>query len=348
MATSLDILYKNRSLTKQINEIVGVEPFVLKNIFKNVERHSSEIINVEIIKGYSDVAEFSDMNADEPKPISKTTKTVKELTIPRTFESKVFSVQELKDITNLANNTDLSPDERKSLIAEYLDRQLTHLKQRALRLNEKMAIEALSTGKITVNQDDLKFTFDFGYVANKQKATLTGSDTWDTATDGVYTADIPGIIHTYRKKVPGANMLILDPDASDLFRKNAKVIKDLDTNNLKTGQLDFNDAGNDAVIPIGKFRGLNVYEYIQTYDVSGTDTNMLGENKALILNTNKHFALHRAPVYRIESNSLTSYMKDYYVQSFTNRNKTTLEWQVEQKAVPAIFDLSSVFALTVA
>lgn len=340
----LDILYSQRSLTKQINQIKSVEPFALKNIFKNVERHASETIDIEIISGYSDVAQFSGYNENEPHQISKNVKAVKQVTIPRTFEAKVFSVQELRDLNEIGKIYDMTADEKRAVVAEKLNMELAHLKDRALRLREKMAIEALSTGKITVSQSNVKFTLDFGYVTNKQKETLTGDDTWDT---GV-TVNIPGQIHSWRKKVPGANVLILDPTAAGYFMTNTKVTGELDNNNLKVGALDYTQTWNDAVVPLGKFRGLDVYEYIQQYDNGGSDTNIMGSNKAVLVNTNKRFTMHFAPVFRIESNALKTHMTEFFVKPFTNPNGTVLEWQVEQKSLPAIFDLDAVYSVTVA
>lgn len=339
-------LYDSRSLTTGINQVKVPNPFVLNSIFKTKEQHSSDKIDIEITSGSEKLAQFVGTNDPTPRNVKKLTKKVVTVTLPRTFESKIFTAQELMDYNAIGN---LYDDKAKAQAqAERITVNLSELKDRITRRREQMAIEALSTGKIIVSQSNIAFDYDFGFVNNKQLFTHTGAKLW-TAAD----SDISAQLLTWRRSMMrdsglNADILLLGSAAAEAALSNVKLRAALDANNNKVGQLDLTQKLAPGALFLGRINGVDLYEYNQQYlDESGTATDMLATDRAVLVASDGPFRVHLGAAYRIANQKASAIMGEYLLEVDSRSNEQMLQWNCEQKSLPTIHDPSCVISAKV-
>lgn len=342
--TELQTLFSQRHLDTAVDKTKPVIPFLMSNVFKNKTPVSSEIIDFEQINGSPDLAGFVNDDALEPRIVGKGNKAVYQLKVPRVWEQKVFTAQELRDVNGYANIT--NPQDRAQAVAEYLRREVASLQSRFIRFHEYLAAELLQTGKVTYtdSQEGVSVKIDYGFVTNKQKITLTAGAKWDADPD----PDIIAQIESWKKIVKGANLLVLGSDAATEFRANAEVKKILDQNNIQVGKIDLTKPADEAVEVIAdNFMGLKVVEYHGTYYNGSVDANYVNPKNAILVNTNKDFKHYYAPIYRIhQTKGLDVIMKEYYLKANTNTQLTRLAWEMENKPLLGIKDKEGVLTVT--
>jgi len=340
---SLEVnLYDSRSLTQAINKIPVTEPFVLDKIFWYKDQHDSDKIDIEITEGSSKIAQPVNRNEQEPRPVKQNTKKIESVNLPRTYECKVFTVQELKDI-GVAGGIYASAADRKRAQADKVAFELAELKERVLRLREKMAVDVISKGKIELSGNNVEFKIDFGFSseAGRELVTLTGDDLW-TATASkplVQLRKWKGLIKQKAYQVP--TICLLGSDAAAAFIDNTQVLKALDNLNNKVGSIDLNSDGSAAATWIGRLLGIDFYEYNQQYtNTAGAKTDMFDSKRAVLCapgNTNR---LHFGPAERIGQNGeVIQYNGEFFLEIDPKSNNKGLQWNCEQKSLPAIHDI---------
>lgn len=341
-------LFEGRSLTNAINKVKTVDSFVVDSFFKS-EYHAADKIDIEIRYGTDRIAQF--VNSEEKaKPVRKLHRRVKTVTPPRTFESKSFTAFELSRYNQAGDLYVSSVAERDKISNEMILTDLSELKSRGVRRREQMACEGLSSGKIVVSQDNIDFEVDFDFEVGKHLLTMS-SKKWGTSE-----AEIIKNIRTWKKAIMArsgsvADTLILGESAAEAFLEDSAVQNLLNNRNVNVGSLELNKPAASADF-LGKIAGVDIYCYSQQYtaDEGGTTTvkNMIPTDRAiLVASSAPGFRLHFAPIYRIEGGSLKSYQSELYVESFTNEDKTALEWKVEQKCLPAIHEPDAVISVKV-
>ena len=125
-------MFESRSLTNAINRAKVIEPFVLNTFFKNRQFHAADKIDIEIITGSDKLAQFVNQH-EGALPIKKLSKVVKTLSLPRTFEKKLFTALELANYKSIGNIYVTSPEERTNLANQMILQELEELKNRIIR-----------------------------------------------------------------------------------------------------------------------------------------------------------------------------------------------------------------------
>jgi len=340
-------LYDNRALTAAVNKLNVPEPFVINNIFKRKEVHNSDKIDIEIFNGSEKIAKPTSRGATQPLSIANQSKTVKTISLLRTWESKIFDAHELADMNTIGAIYGNDADKRLAQ-ADAVNRELADLKNRVLRLREKLACEALATGKISVSTDNMDVEYDFEFVATKQLVTLTGAELWTAST-----AKPLKNLHAWKRDVMkrsgvAVKFLLLGTAAADAFVSNADVAAALDTNNKKVGTLDLTGEAGIGATYIGRVAGIDVYEYSQQYvDEAGVAVDMIAADRAVAVGSTDHFRLHSGPAYRIENGVAVPKYAEYYLEIDDKSGSQSLQWNLEQKSIPAIHDPGAVISAKV-
>lgn len=342
-------LYDSRSLSQAINKVAATEPFLLNKIFYTKEQHDSDKVDIEIVAGSSKVAQFVNANEPNPTPASKLTKTMTTITIPRTYESKVFTAQMLKDM-NVAGGIYATAQERAKAQQEKVAMELADLKDRVIRVREKMAADAISTGAIAVSQDNIKFGVSFGFVtsASGNIRTLTGADLW-SATTGVPLANVRAWKNFIMKSsFQNANICILGTSAAEAFVGNENVRKAFDANNFMVGRVDLTQDGTVGATYLGRLLGIDFYEYAQQYiPDGGSATDLIPTDRAILVAAGTTNRLHYGPAYRINGNAVQVFNGEFLLEIDDKSSKTMLQWNCEQKSLPAIHDPGCVVSVKV-
>ena len=331
-------LYDSRSLTQAINKVSVSDPFLIDKFFGTKVPHDSDKVDIEIYTGSSKIANFVNANEPTPRPIKNTTKKVETITIPRTFESKTFTAHELKDISVIGDIYG-SAEAKKAAQADYIARELADLKERVLRLREKMAADAIGTGKFSVSQANIAFDIDFGFVENEQLFTLSGATLWSAST-GTPLANLrlwKRLIQ--RASLCNADTLILGTNACNYFMNNDEVKALLDLNNYKVGSLDLDVVSGVAVTKVGRVLGIDVYEYYQQY-TSDSDvvSDMVDVDRAILSCSKAPNRVLHGPAYRFVNGNVASINAEFYIEVIADKNNTMLQWNCEQKSIPTIHD----------
>lgn len=337
---SIDFINNSRSLTAGINAFETAPSFALKNIFKSVERHATDIIDWEEWSRSSKLASFVG-DADEPVLSSKGTGKVYTVKIPKTSNMKLFTAKELATYKRLSEVGYVqNVQSRLTSQAQYIQDELKSEQLAVMRTREYLAMKLLVEGTVTVNGQ----LITMNYEANKQTFTLASGSKWtDTSVNPLTSLD------TYKKTISKRsnatpNICIMGSTAAVAFLNNSLVMAALDTNNLRTGALDLTQGITEGSVNyLGHMRGMSFYEYIGTYDNAGSATDIMDPAKIVMLSTDDSFRLHHAPIEKVDG----IFIDDIYVRTATDTYGNWKSWVIEQKSLPIVHNKSLVISATV-
>jgi hypothetical protein len=341
-------MFESRSLTNAINRVQMVEPFILNTLFKTKQYHAADKIDIEIITGSDKLAKF--VNPYEgAQIIKKLSRSVKTLTLPRTFEKKVFTAIELANYKSIGNIYVSNGDDSVRIANQMILQELEELKNRIIRRREQMACEAISNGKIEINQDNIEFTVDFEFKNDVQLLTLASGDKWSSANSKPLIQLRNWKRNIMKRCGVNADTLILGSESADAFLGNDSIKKELDTNNNRVGVIDLNQTATRSGLYIGRIMGIDIYEYNQQYTKpDDTTADMINPKKAIMVaSQSPGFRIHSGPIYRIDNGNLKIIPNELYVETNTNEDKTALDWKVEQKSLPTIHEPNAIISATV-
>lgn len=331
--------FDSKSLTSAISMVKAHDPFILNTFFKRKEQHPADKIDVEIRTNTDQIARFVSPNG-EAALIGERQKTqTKTVTLPRTYEKKIFTAYELAKFKQLGNVYISNASDRIAASNAMIIQELEDLKQRVYRRREQMACEALVTGKLTVAQDNLDFTIDYGFTSAQLVTLATGSK-WSTA--GIKPKNDITKWQRQIQKLAGINadIMIVGSAVADLLTSDDSIMKQLDNSYYKVGSLDLTSAYGTSGRYLGMLYGLQVYEYTQQYtNESKVSVNMMPENQVVLASTaaTNAFKTHYGPAYRINNDQgLSVITSELLVEAKVNDDKTALTWSVEQKSLPTI------------
>lgn len=339
MAILVD-LYDNRSLSEAVNIVKTTEPFVLSTFFGTTEPHERDTIDYEVYRGSEEIASF--VHADDPNPrnVKKDViKEVKTFKLPRTYESKFFTAQELAKI-NAIGQIYSTAQARKAAQMDYITTEIEALKNRVVRLKEKMACEAISTGKIVVSQDNISFDYDYQFENNKQLITLTSGDLWSATT-----SDPVKNLRAWKKQIAklsgvAAKKLLLGSTAAEKLLSNEKALKYLDNNNLSVGRMVGDQDPSGSSTYLGRLAGIELWEYHQSYvNTSGTVVDMIATDRVVLLGESRNMRVHYGAIDVIQNKVAVPMMAEYYLEvDEKSSNSRGIQWNLEQKSLPVIHD----------
>ena len=239
MANNIDI-YSWESLTAAVNKIAPVNTFLLNTVFKTIVNHNSDKVLVEIVTGKQKLARFVN-KSEGPQLISKKAPYTETVTLPRIYEAKNFTADELASLKDLSAGVYAgSPQDVISASERRKLQEMADLNDRLTRRIEQMAAAALSAGAISVSQSNIDFTINFHFDNGQHLKTLTGADLWSAST-----AKIVQNIRTWKRQIyqltgKNANICLLGTNAANYFINNEKILSLLDNWNTKVGTMDLN------------------------------------------------------------------------------------------------------------
>ena len=344
MANNIDI-FDWYSLTGAVNKLKPAKSFILDTLFTNREQHFVRNIIFGKSEDTDKLARFVHPN-ENPKLVAQMSLNAKQFELPITREKKSWTAEDLAKTKPVGQVFVGGMNDIRSASNEKVFGELAGLKNRVIRLREWMACQAISTGAIDVSQDNIAFKLDYGFVAGTHLITLTGNDLWSSANSNPLTR-----IRTWKREMAkrgyGATMLILGSDAADAFVAHAKVQADQLRQGYVIGDINMTNPYTQFNNFIGRFAGVNVYEYLQQYtNSSNVATNMIAADRAILIGISNDmtpgtnpFRLHYGPIYRLDkSNNPVTILNEMYLDPITNEARTYMEWTLEQCSLPAIHD----------
>lgn len=347
MATNIDI-FEWRSLTESINKIVPPSSFLLDTIFKTKESHFADKVDIEIISGKQKLAHFVN-KGEAAKNVAKNVRQIKTVTLPRIFEKKVFTADELANFKSAGNVYVGSAADIIMQSEMYKAQELAELKDRVTRRLEHMAATILTTGAYTVSQDNIDWTLSFDFHATEQLITLTGNNVW-----GGTTSNIAKNLREWKKAIfkrTGANAttLVLGTTAAEKFVSDTAIQALLDNWNTVSGKMDLTQPIANGANFLGRVFGLDVFEYSAPYvDDSDAEQVAFGDAKALLVAPDNSFRQHFGPIARLMNGERVSIQADTLVMPVTSNDLTVMEWQAETRPLLAVHNPSRLVCATIA
>ncbi len=340
-------IYNSVSLTDAITFAKPVSTFVLDSIFQTPVFNSSDKVDIEIELASEGVAQFVSADGDAI-PVKKDSKKLERVTIPRTYEFKTFTTNDLNNLKALGLAY-ADAKTKDNLFNKEVMRNLVTLRDRIKRRQELMACMAIGLGKIQVSQDNIEFKVDFKFAAGKQIVTCGGDDLWSSSKSDplAWMQDMEADV-VQRSGRP-VTMRILGRNAAKAFKANAAVKATQDTLHYMTGNIDLTQKRMLGATYLGNPGGIDTYEYNQQYkNSSGTLTDMISTSACIfIAGGHDGFRKHFAPVERFEGTNVISNLVEVYVNAYTNDAKTKLVWEIEQKSLPAVHTPDCIVAASV-
>lgn len=281
-----------RSLTDMVNEIVPIKPFILDLVFKRRKQFFTEVVDVPIRKHKRNLARFS-RRTSQANIADKVDYEIKSIKLPHIREKMPSSAATALTQANLGVGIYAGKSQMDAYKMNVAD-DLATLKERALASMEWMACQALS-GTISIVAADGDFNFDFGFDPS-HKPVLTGTAQWDDSAK-----DITGNLRAWKRVVSAdfgtaPDICIMGTNASEKFISDATVQKNLDNNNYAVGRLML-ESSEIAGNYIGRYLGLDIYEYGQEYlDNNGNSQNMFSPDAVVLLSSSAPNARYFAPV----------------------------------------------------
>jgi len=223
--------------------------------------HDTDILDIDKIVGKRKMANFSDPARESilVKNNGFTTQTIK---LPYIKEKKITTALDLmnRDAGSTIYDKPLSPAMRASI---KLARDFEELRDRVLRRIEWMAVKSILDGTLTLTGDGVNQTVDF-LKSGTHHAALTGATQWDQTTATVE-ANIKSWCRTIQRDsgiLP--TTCVHGYTSAQTFMDNAEVKSKLDNRRMELGKIE------PQYIPegmsyIGRFAGLDHYEYVATY-----------------------------------------------------------------------------------
>lgn len=321
-------IYNWVELSYIVKKIPDAPAFLTKEVFKNRQLHATETIAWEVNESRERKSKFVARNA-EPSPTPSLSRKTYTAQLPRIFDNRVFPIE---DLVTQSASVKIVPENQAEILSntdKIIMDEIAKLKQSVQSTIEWMCAQALSTGKIEIDGDNVHYEYDFGFVDNVHKLNPTAD--WSTQN-----AKIVKDIRSWKSKIynrtrVNPDICLLGSDAASAFIENSEVRTSLNTINYRVGALNLNEGAKSGAIYIGTFLGVDFYEYI--WDLNG---NTIGSKMAVMLARTPDFVLHFGGIYRVEENNPRLYTTDMLVQTLNDRYRTKIELTIESKPLPVI------------
>jgi hypothetical protein len=274
-------IFETRKLVQSVNSIKSAPSFIVDTFFKNRASNTAEHIDVEIYDGKRKLAPFVSPKVAGVlmKSQGKTVQSFK----PSYIKFKYITEAE----TLTANTNGVFYADTKTPAQRGVDKAVLELQEGRNTIDrriELMAIEAVTTGVVTVQGEGIEEVVDFQMPAGNLK-TLTGTDLWsDAASDPIKA------LRAFKREVTktsgvSPDTVIMGANVIDTFLANAKVQSFLDIRRIDLGSVKAKDYG-EGVSFWGTIEGLDIYTYDAWYtNDSGEEVAMMPVDKILLGST---------------------------------------------------------------
>lgn len=315
-----------RAMTRAINQIKTPPRFLQTMIFGERNTNASDHVDVEVEIGGKKILPFVSP-VEGGTVISKLGREIRSIRTPRIRPKKPFSAEELLTTRGVGQPFYGSGGDIQAYRREKLGKELQDLKNRVDVTVEWMCAQAL-TGTLSVSQDNLEFSVDYGIpAANKVAPTVA----WD-ATSG--TIDIIGNLETYNDLILeevgfGADLLILGKNAWAAMRADSTVLSALDNRRLEAGavSLDINAQRK------GNLGGLEIYRYGMKYtDRSGSAANFVADDYIIMVARQARFSVEFGQIIDLKAGA--QLVSEYFSKSWEVDDPSGIWMLAESRPLP--------------
>lgn len=278
-AYSLDAL-KWRSMTAAINKIKAPQSFLKRLLFGNEETLSTEDIELSYLTGARDMAPFVRKNG-EALMVEGLGETFATVQTPNIRIKRPMKPSDLLFTRRAGTTVFPTPGGQRAAINSYIARELKRLRDLVANAEEWMVSQAIR-GEIDYEVDPEE-NFTITYPRTSTHSFSVGTD-WDDS-DSNPEKDVLKAKRLISDDVGlSPTHMILGQTAAEAFMANSRVSTLLDTRNYEAGGLTINSQFNEqGAIYLGRFAGLQVWEYSRSVNKDGTATELVRDKYAEIV-----------------------------------------------------------------
>jgi hypothetical protein len=297
-------LYTTKAMLKALNQVHKPKGFLLNTFVKGgTENHTEKTVEIDIVRHGKKMAPFVSPIRQgivlEKEGYETRTHTIPYIKIKQPTEAQeVF--QRLPGNTIYDQN--MSPAK---FVAQSMKKTLKEIDEMIWRTEEKMASDAMQTGKVIVSGKGLEYQIDFGMKSTHlPDISLVAGDRWDAET-----ADIKGQLEDLGDLVSddsglNASDVILGHSVARAMLKNPSYIGSLDRRRIDRGEIKISRLP-DGVKYLGFDRdsGLDMWTYNEKYfdEDSQTYKYLIDPKKIVVGSRNAMFKRHYGLIQNVQS-----------------------------------------------
>ena len=208
--------------------------------------------------------------------------------LPTTKERMSFSIHEYNEFKTLGTkmiNIGSQPSEKNEAFNQWVLSNFSTLKERVIRRQEQMCVEALTTGKLSIVDDDVTYEIDYD-MPEANFITAAAAAKWSADTSNPIEDIIKYTRLISKKTGVTVDKVIMGTAAATAYRNNKTVKEQLNLLNYQVGSLQPTNAANITVgaLSLGRLpSGIELIEYTQSYtDYTGTTKEMFDSNSIML------------------------------------------------------------------
>ena len=310
---------------------------------------TTDIVMFEKQSAKDGIARFVPNNSAPAKIVNKgLSSTAYSLKLPITKEKMVFSIDEFNNYKSLGGSvmTAGASDSRVDPFSNWVLSNVDELMNRRSRRIEQMCAQAVSTGKIEVEDaDGIKILIDYGFTSDQLLGQLATGSLWSASTSNPV-ADITDWAMTVAENTGlVADTIIMGIDAWKAYASNSTVMKYYNNLNTRIGAYDptkiiAKGTGGQAMTQFGADKMIYVYSQKYTEDATVKDV----FNSKSVLVTSSQLAGQRWLEY--VNGVITRFAKGSFnqveqseklrIDILPNDENSIVAYQLESKGAPLI------------
>jgi hypothetical protein len=272
MASTIEVLSWS-SLTAAVNEIKSPNQFLKKLVFGHHETQPTESIEFGVFTGDREIAPFIERDG-EAIPVSGYGETFQTVMPPNIRIKRPIKPSEL--LFNRAPGTVIfapSADVIVSAAEAHIARDAKRLADMATNSEEYLCALAIRGVISYVAADEANFTIT---IPKPSGNNITLSVFWDDVANDP-AADFKTAKSVISEAVGlGVTDVVLGSEAAAAFLASDSVKALLDNRNISAGNIDLQQQyRDDGALFLGRFCGVNVWEYARTVKVGGVSTALI-------------------------------------------------------------------------
>ena len=323
-------LFDFRTLTETVNRIIPTKTVISDNVFANKKQVYANHIEVDIVEGRRKIAPITNPNREAPL-VSNLTRKKEIYSFPNVKQKKILDFKDLVGVPPGYNLYSGSGDTIESAKKQKIAEELFELKENVIRRHEYLCCQALS-GKIDYKIDNQSYSLDFGMPAT-HKITLETTNKWSETTAKILDnikAWIRLISSDAGKKAKRAYM---GSDVADVFLKDEKIVKLLDTAKASIGEIGFEVREKEGVVYHGRLFGVDLYEYSEEFTDEDGSTKPFIPKNSFILTPEKNRSIFYSGLIKDASLETASALP-FFAKSWVEQDPGTRYLLVDSSPLP--------------
>jgi hypothetical protein len=334
--------YKTRDMLKVLEQTHEPGDFLLSTFVSEVEVHDTDTVDIDIVRHGKKMAPFVSP-VREGMIVTHQGFETRTIKIPYTKMKSPITAQHA--LSRRPGMTVYNGQTAKSMADEIAGKKITELDQMIFRLEEKMAAEALQTGKVVVSGEGIGYEIDFGMKATHLPTLLTTA-IWDESTAEIQ-SDLKGWADlVYRDSGLNATDCIMGATAASTFLNSSDIGTALDRRRIDRGEI-LVERLPKGVIYYGFDResGLNIWGYNeQWYDEANAVMKpLIDDKKVVVLSRGMRFTRHYGAIQNVE----VDFMGPRYPSSWVTKDPSALWVMLESAPLLALHQPDAVVCATV-